>query len=57
MESDPKGALVGFAEVVKMEGEKGEWYVKSFPVIEYFAFVIFLQENKFNKSYFHFFSI
>ena len=57
MESDPEGALVGFAEVVKMEGEKGEWYVKSFPVIEYFASVIFLQENKFNKSYFHFFSI
>jgi COP9 signalosome complex subunit 2 len=28
VETDPEGALVGFAEVVKMEGEKGEWYVK-----------------------------
>lgn len=28
METDPEGALSGFAEVVRMEGEKGEWYVE-----------------------------
>jgi len=25
VEKEPEGALKGFAEVVKMEGEKGEW--------------------------------
>jgi len=25
VEADPEGALRGFSEVVKMEGEKGEW--------------------------------
>lgn len=25
VEAEPQGALKGFAEVVKMEGEKGEW--------------------------------
>eukprot|EP00246_Nothoceros_aenigmaticus_P012024 TRINITY_DN3540_c0_g1_i2.p1 TRINITY_DN3540_c0_g1~~TRINITY_DN3540_c0_g1_i2.p1 ORF type:complete len:441 (+),score=106.13 TRINITY_DN3540_c0_g1_i2:189-1511(+) len=29
LESDPEGALRGFAEVVKMEGEKGEWGFKA----------------------------
>jgi COP9 signalosome complex subunit 2 len=25
VEADPEGALKGFSEVVKMEGDKGEW--------------------------------
>jgi len=25
VEAEPEGALKGFAEVVRMEGDKGEW--------------------------------
>lgn len=29
METDPEGALAGFAEVVRMESEKAEWCVSN----------------------------
>lgn len=40
MESDPEGALAGFAEVVCMEPEKSEWWVSLNAVLICCSFVL-----------------